>query len=135
MPEKYCSCCPKKLNLRFFVKNQTIPYTPITKLYSACYICREKRGSKRKRTDTVSDPTLTTLLRLVTYLLGPFTIYDYYQPSSSLRSATTSSCYEPANTSCYGPANASSCFRPGTLPWLLTNRPVEATRDLLRRAR
>ena len=71
MPEKYCSRCPKKLDFCFFVKDPSVSYTSTAKIYNICYYCREKAQLKRKRTDTVSDLTLTTLPRSVTPFLGP----------------------------------------------------------------
>ena len=60
----------KSLILLFFVKDRSTAYTSTTKLYSVCYIYREKLRLKRKRTNTNLIPT--TLPRSVTPLLGPF---------------------------------------------------------------
>jgi hypothetical protein len=78
MPEKYCSKCPRKLDFSFFVKDQSVLYTPTARIYSICYICRDKDPRKRKRQATVSTPSLhplpqipIALPRLVTPVLGP----------------------------------------------------------------
>jgi hypothetical protein len=58
MRKKYCSMCPKKLDFSFFVKDQTILYTPNARIYSTCYTCREKKLQQKRKRQPSLNPGL-----------------------------------------------------------------------------